>query len=48
MDVLHVACAITAHADYFLTTDKGILKKADSIFHICVKNPIDFIREVLS
>jgi len=48
MDALHVACAITARADYFLTTDKGILKKADAILGIPVKNPIDFIREVLS
>ena len=47
LDALHVACAITAGADYFLTTDKGILKKAYVIKHIRVKDPIDFIREVL-
>ncbi len=27
MDSLHIACAIKAKAEYFLTTDDGILKK---------------------
>ncbi len=45
-DALHVACAITAGAEYFLTTDMGILKKAAIIRDIQIKNPIDFIREV--
>lgn len=45
-DALHIACAIHAKADYFLTTDKGILKKAELIKEIQVKDPIDFIREV--
>ena len=47
-DALHIACAITAGADYFLATDKGILKKAGVIKAIQVKDPIDFIREVLA
>jgi predicted nucleic acid-binding protein len=42
-DALHVACAIAAGADYFLTTDKKVLNK--SIEGIAVVNPIDFIRE---
>lgn len=45
-DALHIACAITAGADYFLTTDKGILKKAKPIKNICIKDPVNFIREV--
>ena len=45
-DALHIACAITAKADYFLTTDKGILKKSPMVSDIQIKNPIDFIREV--
>lgn len=45
-DALHIACAITAGAEYFLTTDKGVLKKAAIIHDIQIKNPIDFIREV--
>jgi predicted nucleic acid-binding protein len=29
IDSLHIACAIKAKADYFLTTDDGFLKKAE-------------------
>ena len=44
MDALHVACAIIAKADYFLTTDKRLLKyKSEKIKII---NPIDFIKEM--
>ena len=46
-DALHLACAINAKADYFLTTDYGLLKKAALIENIEIKDPIDFIREVL-
>jgi len=28
MDAMHLACAITACCDYFITTDKGILKRS--------------------
>ena len=41
-DAAHVACAICANANYFLTTDKKILNKP--ITNIDVINPIDFIR----
>lgn len=41
-DAAHVACAIFAKADYFLTTDKKILNK--SVKEIELINPIDFIR----
>lgn len=47
-DALHLACAIKSGADYFLTTDKGILNKAEAIKAIQVKDPIDFIREVFA
>lgn len=47
-DALHIACAVAAGADYFLTTDKGILKKSELIKDVQVKDPIDFIREVLA
>ena len=41
-DALHLACAIEAHCDYFLTTDKKLLKTTfDKIISI---NPIDFIK----
>lgn len=47
-DSLHIACAITANAHYFLTTDIGIIKKANLIKDIEIKDPIDFIREILA
>jgi hypothetical protein len=48
MDSLHIACAITAKADYFLTTDDEILKRAIHIQGIRITDPIGFIKEVLS
>ena len=48
LDSLHLACAIHAGAEYFLTTDDGILKKAADIQHIRVADPIGFIKEVLT
>jgi len=47
IDSLHIASAINAGADYFLTTDAGILKKAMLVQRIRVTDPIGFIREVL-
>jgi predicted nucleic acid-binding protein len=42
MDAAHLACAIVSKSDYFLTTDKRVLKlKSDLIQAI---NPLDFIR----
>jgi len=48
IDSLHIACAIEAGSDYFLTTDDGILKKATLIQRIKVTDPIGFIKEVLA
>jgi hypothetical protein len=48
IDSLHIACAIEAGSDYFLTTDDGILKKATLIQGIKVTDPIGFIKEVLA
>jgi len=45
IDSLHIACAIHAGADYFLTTDDGILKNA-LVQGIRVTDPIGFIKEV--
>ena len=42
-DALHIACAIKAECEYFLTTDNKILNK--DISQIKVINPIDFIRQ---
>lgn len=42
-DALHIACAIEAQANYFLTTDKFLLKKDKQIPQIEILNPIDFV-----
>jgi predicted nucleic acid-binding protein len=47
MDSLHIACAIFAKADFFLTTDDKVLKKSNSITHVKIIDPIDFIKQVL-
>lgn len=44
-DALHVACATALNCKYFLTVDKGILKKATDISTINIMNPVDFIIE---
>jgi len=44
-DALHVACAIVAHADYFITTDRKLLNKLSKLNLIRAVNPIDFIEE---
>ena len=41
-DSLHIACAITAKCDYFLSTDKRLLKFSDC--RINIMNPIDFVQ----
>ena len=46
IDSLHVACAESAGADYFLTCDDRLLKKQK---HITVSsmNPLDFVQKVI-
>ena len=46
LDSLHLACAIKANTDYFLTTDDGVIKKAKYIKNIQIVDPIGFIKEV--
>ena len=43
-DALHIACAIAAGCDYFITVDNGILKKKMSVTGITIINPIDYFR----
>jgi hypothetical protein len=45
-DASHIACAIYAEADFFITTDKGILNKKIPGIHVV--NPMDFIRRYLN
>ena len=44
LDALHIACAVSLNCQYFLTVDKGILKKAALFEQIRIMNPIDFMR----
>jgi len=44
-DALHIACAIFAKADFFITTDKKILNK--DVSGISLANPITFVEEFL-
>ena len=45
-DALHLACAIHAGADVFLTCDDKLLKQADRLgMTITGLNPVDFIRQ---
>jgi len=42
-DALHIACAIEAGCDYFITTDDEILDKGSSISQIAILNPVEMI-----
>ena len=46
MDSLHIACAIFAKADYFLTTDDKVIKKANAITELEISDLINFIKKV--
>lgn len=46
IDAMHIACAIVANSDYFLTTDDGIIKKATLIQDVIISDPIGFIKEL--
>jgi predicted nucleic acid-binding protein len=46
MDSLHISCAIFAKADYFLTTDDKVIKKANTITELEITDPIHFIKKV--
>ena len=46
IDSLHIACAIRAGADGFLTTDDSILKKATLIQDVQITDPIGFIKGI--
>lgn len=42
-DALHLASAEKANCDWFLTTDKGILKKVRQLGDLRVANPVEFM-----
>lgn len=41
-DAIHISCAIQAHCRFFLSTDKGILKKASLVPELAILNPVDY------
>ena len=43
IDALHIACAISLKCEYFLTVDKGILKRNQKISQIKIINPVNLI-----
>jgi predicted nucleic acid-binding protein len=45
-DALHLACAIDTEADYFLTTDKGIMRKKHLTPELNIVNPIEFLHSI--
>ena len=42
-DALHIACAVSANCDYFLTTDRKLLRS--SVPEITIMDPVEFIME---
>lgn len=42
-DALHIACAIEAESDFFITTDHGIIKKLHNFSQIRIISPLEFI-----
>jgi hypothetical protein len=43
-DALHIASAMEANADYFLTTDDKLLNKTDLITDVKLINPTEFVK----
>ena len=44
-DALHLACAVSIQADFFLTCDDSLKKQAQKLeLEIAIMNPIDYIR----
>lgn len=46
LDALHVACAVEAKCDCFLTTDDSLLKRGSAIREVRVLDPTASVREV--
>ena len=49
-DSIHLACAESGKADFFLTTDDRLLKLAKKVakkLHVTVENPLDWLKEMI-
>ena len=47
-DALHCACAVSANANYFVTTDKQLIKASKQLSELKTVNPLTFIQEEVS
>ena len=46
-DALHVACAVDCKANYFLTCDAQLIKRAPRLeLNMIISNPVDYVRGV--
>jgi len=45
-DALHVACAVVANCEAFLTTDRQLLSKSNKVSEIAILDPPAFVREM--
>lgn len=46
-DALHLACAVKGNADYFLTCDYSLIKKASTLgIDLKIMNPIRFVEDM--
>lgn len=46
LDSYHVACAEVSQSDYFITCDKRLINRCQTLSTVKTVNPIDFIAEV--
>lgn len=44
LDAIHIASAIVGSADYFVTTDDGIIKRADRVVDVKLLNPVELLK----
>ena len=45
LDALHIACAVVMACEFFMTVDKGVLKKPKAVSEIRIMNPVEFVFE---
>ena len=46
-DAIHLASAASAACDWFITVDKGILKKIRNVGRMRVANPLEYLQETM-
>ncbi len=46
-DSLHIACAVVADCEAFLTTDRKVLGKRNKVNEVAILDPPAFVREMI-